>query len=336
MPTPLETLDGLLAPDMTVVNRLIVERMDSPVSLIPQLAGYLVNAGGKRIRPLLTLAAARLCGFGEGDEHAKLAACVEFIHTATLLHDDVVDGSEERRGRPSANLVFGNKASVLVGDFLFSRAFELMVSVGSLEILTVLSRASARIAEGEVLQLLATSDLETDEARYLEIIRGKTAVLFAAAAQVGAQVAGRDGDTVERLRTYGEALGIAFQIADDALDYAADRQRLGKAVGDDFRDGKVTLPVILAYADGSADDRAFWQRCIGDSGGEAGLSDEDLAQAIALIHQHQGIERALAAASIHAKRAAEALAPLVDGSAAQSEVGGALVGLARYVVTRDH
>ncbi len=331
MPTPLEDLDALLRDDMATVNRLIVERMDSPVSLIPQLAGYLVNSGGKRIRPLLTLAAARLCGFEGSEDHARLAAAVEFIHTATLLHDDVVDGSEERRGKASANLVFGNKASVLVGDFLFSRAFDLMVTVGSVEILGVLSRASSIIAEGEVLQLLATNDLETDEARYIEIIKGKTAALFAASTQVGAMVAGQSADTVDRLRVYGEALGIAFQIADDALDYAADRARLGKAIGDDFRDGKVTLPVILAYSDGTAEERGFWERCIGEGGGEAGVSEADLQQAIALIGQHQAIPRALEKATQYAALAKDALTPLLH-----SEMGTVLDRLSDFVIRRDH
>lgn len=331
MPTPLEDLDALLRGDMATVNRLIVERMDSPVSLIPQLAGYLVNSGGKRIRPLLTLAAARLCGFEGPEDHARLAAAVEFIHTATLLHDDVVDGSEERRGKTSANLVFGNKASVLVGDFLFSRAFDLMVAVGSVDILGVLSRASSIIAEGEVLQLLATNDLETDQARYIEIIKGKTAALFAASTQVGAMVAGQSADTVERLRVYGEALGIAFQIADDALDYAADRARLGKAIGDDFRDGKVTLPVILAYADGAAEERTFWERCIGEGGGEAGVSEADLQQAIALIVQHQAIPRALDMATQYAAIAKSALTPLLH-----NEMGRLLERLSDFVIRRDH
>jgi len=219
----LERLHRAFEPALGNVNKLIIERMQSPVALIPQLAQYVVAAGGKRLRPLLTLASADLCNYA-GDRHYGLAACVEFIHTATLLHDDVVDESAERRGQASANEIFGNKASVLVGDFLFTRAFELMVADGSLDVLRILSKASATIAEGEVMQLEATSDLTTDEARYLEVIRGKTAVLFAAACEVGAVVANQPADQIAALRSFGENLGMAFQLIDDVLDYSADRR----------------------------------------------------------------------------------------------------------------
>jgi octaprenyl-diphosphate synthase len=287
----LDRLVALVAKDMAEVNHIILDRMQSPVVLIPQLASHLIAAGGKRLRPLITLAAAQLCGY-RGTRHQKLAACVEFIHTATLLHDDVVDDSLLRRGAASANAIFGNKSSVLVGDFLFSRAFQLMVEDGSLRVLAVLSEASAVIAEGEVHQLLTTGDLTTTEAQYLDVISAKTAVLFAAAAEVGAVVAERPEDEIQALRRFGTKLGIAFQLIDDALDYAASQAALGKTVGDDFREGKVTLPVILAYARGTTDERAFWHRTIED----LEQTDADLARAQALIDQHgtvrETVERA--------------------------------------------
>ncbi len=287
----LDRLVALVADDMAAVNQIILDRMQSPVVLIPQLASHLIAAGGKRLRPLITLAAAQLCGY-RGTRHQKLAACVEFIHTATLLHDDVVDDSLLRRGAASANAIFGNKSSVLVGDFLFSRAFQLMVEDGALRVLAVLSEASAVIAEGEVHQLLTTGDLATTEAQYLDVISAKTAVLFAAAAEVGAVVAERPEEEIQALRRFGTKLGIAFQLIDDALDYAASEAALGKTVGDDFREGKVTLPVILAYARGTADERAFWHRTIED----LEQTDADLARAQALIDQHgtvrETVERA--------------------------------------------
>jgi octaprenyl-diphosphate synthase len=277
---------GLIGDDLAACNRAIVARMHSQVALIPQLAAHLVAAGGKRLRPVLTLACARMCGYPGatgGQRHVDLAACIEFIHTATLLHDDVVDESVLRRGLASANAVFGNQASVLVGDFLFARAFQLMVADGSLPVLAILSHASATIAEGEVLQLATQNDLTTDEARYLNVVRGKTAALFAAACEVGAIVADRPAAEAAALREYGTCLGIAFQLVDDALDYAADQATLGKTVGDDFREGKITLPVLLAYAAGSEADRAFWQRTIGESE----QTEADLEQAMALI---QGVD----------------------------------------------
>ena len=277
-------LQALLGEDLALTNHAIVARMHSPVALIPQLAAHIVAAGGKRIRPLLTLAAARLCGY-EGQRHVALAACVEFIHTATLLHDDVVDESAMRRGQASANALWGNNASVLVGDFLFARAFELMTEDGSLEVLRILSAASATIAEGEVLQLVTQNDLSTTEAQYLEVIEGKTAALFAAATRIGAVVAGRPQREAEALDAYGRNLGIAFQLVDDALDYSAEQERLGKTVGDDFREGKITLPVLVAYHAGDATEQAFWRRTL-----EAReQSEEDLAQAQALIARHDGV-----------------------------------------------
>ena len=303
----LSTLVGLVGPDLDACNRAIVARMDSPVALIPQLAAHIVAAGGKRLRPLLTLAAARMCGY-RGARHVHLAACVEFIHTATLLHDDVVDESLLRRGLASANAVFGNKASVLVGDFLFARAFQLMVEDGSLRVLEILSRAAATIAEGEVLQLVTQNDLATTENQYLDVIKGKTAALFAAACQVGAVVADRPAGEEVALAAYGMNLGIAFQLVDDALDYAADQQTLGKTVGDDFREGKITLPVLAAFAAGDEAERAFWRRTIESSE----QTDADLDAALLLIARHGAIAVTLARAAEFAAEAKAGLAPFAD------------------------
>ena len=259
----LDPMVQLVAADLNHVNAVILERMQSEVALIPELAGHLIAGGGKRMRPMLTLASARLLDYS-GARHHKLAAAVEFIHTATLLHDDVVDGSGLRRGKRTANIIWGNPASVLVGDFLFSRSFELMVEDGSLKVLKILSRASSVIAEGEVNQLTAQRRVETSEDQYLEIIAAKTAALFAAACRIAAVVAERGEDAEQALDAYGRNLGIAFQLVDDAIDYSSDAATMGKGVGDDFRDGKVTLPVILAYARGGEDDRRLLAR--GDGG----------------------------------------------------------------------
>ncbi len=314
--------------DLEACNRTIVARMDSPVSLIPQLAAHIVAAGGKRLRPLLTLAAARLCGYpgpDGGSRHVDLAACVDFIHTATLLHDDVVDESQLRRGLASANAVFGNKASVLVGDFLFARAFQLMVQDGSLKVLEILSRAAATIAEGEVLQLITQNDLSTSEQRYLQVIEGKTAALFAAACQVGAVVADRPAREETALATYGQKLGIAFQLVDDALDYSADQATLGKTVGDDFREGKITLPVLVAYAAADATERVFWQRTI-----EAlEQTDADLDQALDLMARRGAIVATLDRAWRFSREAKAALAVFPE-----SPVRAALIGVADYTVQR--
>jgi len=276
----LDTLVQLLDADLQAVNQMILQRMDSDVPLIGQLARHIIAAGGKRMRPLLALAATRLCGY-EGARHHKLAAAVEFIHTATLLHDDVVDASLLRRGRASANALFGNQPSVLVGDFLFSRAFQLMVEDGSLDVLRILSNASAVISQGEVLQLTTQNDSATSEQAYLEVVNAKTAELFAAACRIGAVIAARPWAEEEALRTYGLNLGIAFQIVDDVLDYTAQEERLGKTIGDDFREGKMTLPVILAIHRGTEADRAFWQRVIA----EQNQRDGDLAHAIDLMQR---------------------------------------------------
>ena len=320
----LQRLSHLVGPDLAATNKAIVARMDSPVALIPQLAAHIVAAGGKRIRPLLTLASARMCGYA-GARHVQLAACVEFIHTATLLHDDVVDESVLRRGLSSANAVFGNKASVLVGDFLFARAFQMMVADGSLEVLAILSKAAATIAEGEVLQLVTQHDLSTPEQRYLDVIRGKTAALFEAACQVGAVVAGRPAAEEAALAQYGGALGMAFQLVDDALDYAADQAKLGKTVGDDFREGKVTLPVLSAYQRGSEADRAFWRRTIEASE----QSDEDLDHALALMAASGAIHLTLDHAARFVAQAKQALAAFPPGAYRDS-----LMGVADYTVSR--
>ena len=310
----LTALVELVGDDLQACNRAIVARMDSPVALIPQLAAHIVAAGGKRLRPLLTLASARLCGYpaaSGGARHVDLATCVEFIHTATLLHDDVVDESQLRRGLASANAIFGNKASVLVGDFLFARAFQLMVEDGSLAVLSILSRAAATIAEGEVLQLQTQNDLTTTEDQYLEVIQGKTAALFAAACEVGAVIAGRPAREQEALASFGMNLGIAFQLVDDALDYAANQATLGKTVGDDFREGKVTLPVLAAYQAADEPERVFWRRAIEEGAQDAG----DLDRALHLMEARGAIEATLNRAHGFALAAREALSAFPDSPA---------------------
>jgi octaprenyl-diphosphate synthase len=307
----LAALTRLVQADLQACNRLILERMHSPVALIPQLAAHIVAAGGKRLRPLLTLAAARLCGYPaspEGHRHVALAACVEFIHTATLLHDDVVDESALRRGQASANALFGNKASVLVGDFLFARAFQLMVSDGSLKVLGILSQAAATIAEGEVLQLVTQNDTATTEQQYLDVVEGKTAALFAAATRIGAVVADRPPAEESALDAYGRNLGIAFQLVDDALDYAAQQDQLGKTVGDDFREGKITLPVLLAFARGGDADRAFWHRTLE----RREQHEADLAEAQALILRHGALRDTFLRARSYGEAALGALTALRD------------------------
>jgi octaprenyl-diphosphate synthase len=306
----LDSVQALVDDDMQRVNRLIVRRLDSPVHLIPELAGHLVSAGGKRVRPMLTLLAAQLCGY-RGERHVMLAAAVEFIHTATLLHDDVVDASDLRRGLATANTIWGNKPSVLVGDFLFSRAFQLMVEDGSLAVLAILSNASAVIAEGEVAQLMTANDTQTTEATYLEVISAKTATLFAAAAEIGALVADRPAAEAEALRRYGESIGIAFQLIDDILDYSAREVVLGKSLGDDFRDGKITLPVVLAFERGSAEERRFWRRTL-----EQGEQHEgDLARAIELMERHGALAESLGRAARYADAARAALEVFPAGPA---------------------
>jgi octaprenyl-diphosphate synthase len=306
-------LMALTGSGLTAVNHVIIDRMQSPVALIPELAGHLIAGGGKRLRPMLTLGCAALLDYS-GARHHKLAAAVEFIHTATLLHDDVVDASGMRRGKATANRLWGNPASVLVGDFLFSRAFELMVEDGSLKVLKILSSASAVIAEGEVAQLTAQRDVETSEDRYLEIITAKTAALFSAACQIAAVVAERDAATESALEAYGRNLGIAFQLVDDAIDYVSDADTMGKDRGDDFRDGKVTLPVILAYARGDEAERGFWREAMRGKR----ISDADLSEAQTLLTKSLAVADTMARARHYGARAIDALAGFPNGPARQA------------------
>jgi octaprenyl-diphosphate synthase len=321
---PLNRLSALLATDMAAVNGLILRNMQSDVALIPQLAQYLIAAGGKRIRPLLTLGGAQMYQ-GSMEKSYYLAAAVEFIHTATLLHDDVVDESFERRGQKSANLIFGNQASVLVGDFLFSKAFLMMVESGSLEILRVLSEASAIIAQGEVLQLSTTNDISTTMPAYMKVIESKTAALFGAACEIGPILGGAPTEDVAALRAYGMNIGIAFQIADDTLDYSADQAVLGKEIGDDFKEGKMTAPVIFAIQQASAEEKTFWQRTLGDKD----QSEGDLAHAVELIRRHDALEQSHEMARKYARDAKASIARIPD-----CEIKEIFEDLADYTVTR--
>lgn len=305
---PLATMSELLQEDMREVNRIILENMQSDVALIPQLAQYLIAAGGKRIRPLLTLASTSVFN-GPMDKSYHLAAAVEFIHTATLLHDDVVDESLERRGQQAANLIFGNQASVLVGDFLFSKSFQMMVTSGSLEILSILSDAAAIIAQGEVLQLSTTNDVDTTLESYLKVIESKTAALFAASCEVGPVLSGASEEERAAMKRYGTDIGIAFQIIDDALDYNADQTKLGKEIGDDFREGKMTAPVIFAIQSGSDEEKDFWQRTLGDKA----QSDGDFDQALTLIRKHQSFDKTMNLAKQYARDAKSALVNVPNG-----------------------
>ena len=320
----LDPMIQLVAADLNHVNAVILERMQSEVALIPELAGHLIAGGGKRMRPMLTLACARLLDY-PGIRHHKLAAAVEFIHTATLLHDDVVDGSGLRRGRRTANIIWGNPASVLVGDFLFARAFELMVEDGSLKVLRILSKASSVISEGEVDQLTAQRQVATSEDKYLEIISAKTAALFAAACRIAAVVAEREEAVEEHLDAYGRHLGIAFQLVDDAIDYSSDAATMGKGVGDDFRDGKVTLPVILAYSRGSEAERRFWRDAMaGERADEA-----DLAHALELLRTSGALSDTVERARHYGQRAIDALGPFVPGRAKAALIEAVEFAIAR-------
>lgn len=322
---PHERLRDCLAEDLDAVNRLIRERMASKhAPRIPEVTAHLVEAGGKRIRPMMTLAAARLCGY-EGDAHLKLAATVEFIHTATLLHDDVVDESAQRRGRPTANLLWDNKSSVLVGDYLFARSFQLMVETGSLIVLDILSNASAVIAEGEVLQMSAAMDIETTEDTYLQVVRGKTAALFEAATEVGGVIAGRPEGEVRALARYGDALGVSFQMVDDLLDWGGAGDDIGKNTGDDFRERKLTLPVIRAIAKADAQERDFWARTIG----KGDQRDGDLEHARTLLQRHGTLEETRTEALRYADIAKSAMAEMPD-----HPLRDMLSDLADYVVER--
>ena len=322
---PNDQLAAWLSDDMAAVNLLIRDRMASEhAPRIPEVTAHLIEAGGKRLRPMLTLAAARLCGY-DGPFHVHLAATVEFIHTATLLHDDVVDESARRRGRPTANLLWDNKSSVLVGDYLFSRSFQLMVETGNLRVLGILANASATIAEGEVLQLTAAQDLSTTEAVYLQVVRGKTAALFSAATEVGGIIAGAPEAQVQALYTYGDALGVAFQIVDDLLDYGGTDLAIGKNTGDDFRERKVTLPVIRAVANATPQERAFWVRVIEKGDQQPG----DLDQAREIMAGHSAMQSAREDALAWAAKARAALVNLPD-----HPLRAMLDDLAIYVVAR--
>jgi octaprenyl-diphosphate synthase len=320
----LEPMMSLVAGDMNMVNAVILDRMQSEIPLIPELAGHLIAGGGKRMRPMLTLASARLIGYS-GSRHHRLAAAVEFIHTATLLHDDVVDGSDLRRGKRTANIIWGNPASVLVGDFLFSRSFELMVEDGSLKVLKILSNASAVIAEGEVNQLTAARRIDLGEDRYLAIIGAKTAALFAAACRIAAVVAERPEAEEAALDAYGRNLGVAFQLVDDAIDYVSDAGTMGKDAGDDFREGKVTLPVILAHARGSAEDRRFWKDAVEGRRD----TDADFAHAVGLVRQTRAVDDTVARARHYGQRAIDALGPFPAGKAKDAMVEAVEFAVAR-------
>ncbi|MGH6815988.1 MAG: polyprenyl synthetase family protein [Hyphomicrobiaceae bacterium] len=322
----LKPLLELVAEDMNAVNRIILDKAVSDVELIPKLAHHLIDSGGKRLRPMLTLAAAKLCRYG-GDGHIRLAASVEFMHTATLLHDDVVDESDTRRGKKTARIVWGNQASVLVGDFLLGQAFRMMVEVGSLAALKILSNAAAVIAEGEVMQLAAAHDTATTEDDYLGIVDAKTAALFSAAAEVGGAISNRPAAEQAALQSYGRSLGIAFQLVDDALDYSGDSARLGKPVGNDFHEGKMTLPVILAFRRGSDSERAFWRRTLVEGRMQSG----DLEQAIALMQKHAATAATLERARSYGLRARDALAVFSD-----SQAKTALRDVVDFCIGRGH
>ena len=319
-------LSALVAADLDRVNKTILERTGSDVTMIPEVANHLISSGGKRLRPMLTLATAGLSGYG-GDGHIKLAASVEFMHTATLLHDDVVDGSDMRRGKLAARMLWGNEASVLVGDFLLGQAFKMMVEVGSLQCLDVLSTAAAVIAEGEVMQLSAAKDTQTSEDDYLAVIRAKTAALFGAACEVGPILAGRAKAEVAACRSYGMNLGIAFQLIDDALDYGGSSAKLGKNVGDDFREGKITLPIVLSFRRGTDAEREFWRRTLekGD------VRDDDLETALATLRKHRALEDTVERARHYGAMAHDALELFP-----QTPMKAALVEAIDFCISRAH
>jgi octaprenyl-diphosphate synthase len=322
----LTPLAELVAPDMERVNTTILTRTGSDVAMIPEVANHLISSGGKRLRPMLTLAMAKLAGYA-GDGHVKFAAAVEFMHTATLLHDDVVDESDMRRGKLAARMLWGNEASVLVGDFLLGQAFKMMVEVGNLPALSILSSAAAVIAEGEVLQLATAKNTEANEDEYMAVIRAKTAELFAAACEVGPALAAREKAEQAACRSFGMNLGIAFQLIDDALDYGGKSAKLGKNVGDDFREGKITLPVVLSFRRGSEGERRFWNRTLG----EGDVRDGDLDQAIALMAKHHAIEDTVGRAQHYGAIARDALA-LVPESAIKQ----ALEETVSFCIARAH
>lgn len=324
----LKPLLDLVQPDMERVNTIILDMAKSQVELIPLVADHLISSGGKRLRPMLTIAAAQMCGYDpDGDGHVKLAASVEFMHTATLLHDDVVDESDMRRGKPAARMVWGNQASVLVGDYLLGQAFRKMVEVGSLDALEVLSDAASIIAEGEVLQLAAASNPETTEEQYLTVIKAKTAALFAAAAEVGPILAGLSRTERNALKTYGVNLGYAFQLIDDALDYGGSSAKLGKETGDDFREGKITLPVILTLRQSNADERAFWSRTLKDRQ----IEDGDLEHAQSLMRKAGAVPETIRRAGAYGDLALEALSAFPESAHKK-----ALIEVIGFCISRAH
>ena len=324
----LAPLVALVEEDMAHVNRIILDRARSNVDLIPELARHLIDSGGKRLRPMLTIAAAKMCGYGgDGDDHVRLAASVEFMHTATLLHDDVVDESNLRRGKIAARLLWGNEASVLVGDYLLGQAFKMMVDVGSLGALRILSDAAAIIAEGEVMQLTTANNTETTEDDYLAVIDAKTAALFAAATEVGAVIAERPKSEAAALRSYGRNLGLAFQLVDDALDYSGEQSKLGKSVGDDFREGKITLPVVLCYRRCSTEERTFWERTLQDGD----IGENDFAEAIDLMAHHNALADTMERARHYGAIARDALAFFPDG-----DIKSALLEAIEFSVDRPY
>jgi len=326
----LDALLDLVGDDLERVNQAIINRMQSPIALIPQMAAHLISAGGKRLRPLLCLGTARLVGY-EGDRHIELAASIEFVHTATLLHDDVVDESDMRRGRDTANALWGNKPSVLVGDFLFARAFEMMVDDGSREVMSLMARACAKISEGEIHQLLTANDIETEVPAYLHVVESKTAALFAAAARTGGVVAERPEEEKAALEAYGGNLGIAFQIADDYLDYSAREAELGKSIGDDFRDGKLTLPVIHAISRADDEERVFWKRCLEDQEFTDPEAEADLAHAMALLEKHDSLKETVRHAHTYAEKARRALDMFPD-----SEIKRVMIEIVDFSVERAY
>ncbi len=322
----IEALVRLTQTNMERVNAMILSRTGSSVTMIPEVANHLISSGGKRLRPMLTLATATLAGY-QGDGHVKLAAAVEFMHTATLLHDDVVDESDMRRGKQAARMLWGNEASVLVGDFLLGQAFKMMVEVGSLKALDILSTAAMVIAEGEVMQLAAAKNTATTEDEYLAVIRGKTAELFAAACEVGPVIAERPKAETAACRAFGMNLGIAFQLIDDALDYGGTAAKMGKNAGDDFREGKITLPVVFAFRRGNAEERAFWHRTLVESS----ITEGDLAHATGLMRKHRALEDTIERARHYGTMARDALDLF-----APSPMKDAMLDAVAFCIARAH
>jgi octaprenyl-diphosphate synthase len=320
-----EDLTKLVETELGQVNERILEACKNHVELIPEVASHLIAAGGKRIRPIFTLASAKLCEY-RGHRHINLAASVEFMHTATLLHDDVVDESAKRRGMETANNIWGNKASVLVGDYLLGKAFQMMVSDGSLSVLKILSDAAAKIAEGEVLQLSTTNNINTTIETYIEVVKAKTAELFAAACEVGAAII-EDEPKRKALRAFGENFGIAFQVIDDALDYSANPEKFGKTIGDDFREGKVTLPVIFAYEMADAEGRKFWEAIIEEG---ANIGAAELAQAQERISKTGAYKKTIEFAQNYAAKSISSLDIFLE-----SATKAALISVVKSSINRD-